>query len=196
MGDLPVLFVVDRDPNSLDVIVADLARRFGKDFSVTGESSPEAALETLRAIAAAGQSVALALVDDSATDILGRVHELHPGAKRVLLVDRDYSSTSPAVQAMALGLADFHLVRPWADDEMMFEAMSGYLSSWTREHEPNFELFRIVAHEHDARLSRVRDVMSRFNLPFGVLCERQRGRTAAAGRGGARRDASAGGDPL
>ncbi len=161
-----MLFVVDLDQNSRDVIVADLARRFGKDFWVTGESSPQAAIETLRAIAAAGRSVALALVDDSASDILGCVHELHPGSKRVLLVDRDYSSTSPAVQAIALGRADYHLVRPWTDNEAMFEAMGGYLSSWTREHKPNFETFRIVAREHDPRLPRVRDVFSRFNLPF------------------------------
>jgi thioredoxin reductase (NADPH) len=166
MGDLPVLLVVDLDQNSLDVIVADLARRFGRDFSVIGRSSSKAAVDTLCAIAAAGQSVALALVDDSASDILPRLHELHPRAKRVLLVDRDYSSTSPAVQAMALGRADYHLVRPWADNEVMFEAMGGYLSSWTREHKPNFETFRIVASEHDPRLPRVRDVFSRFNLPF------------------------------
>jgi thioredoxin reductase (NADPH) len=166
MGDLPVLLVVDLDQNSLDVIVGNLARRFGRDFSVIGRSSSEAAVDTLCAIAAAGQSVALALVDDSASDILPRLHELHPRAKRVLLVDRDYSSTSPAVQAMALGRADYHLVRPWADNEVMFEAMGGYLSSWTREHKPNFETFRIVASEHDPRLPRVRDVFSRFNLPF------------------------------
>jgi thioredoxin reductase (NADPH) len=166
MEDLPILFVVDLDSRSLDVIVADLARRFGKDFSVMGGSSPEAAVEALREIQTTGRSVALVLVDDAASEILPRVHELHPGAKRVLLVDRDYSSTSPAVQAMALGRADFHLVRPWADNEIMYEAMSGYLSSWTREHKPNFDLFRVVAEEQDPRLPRVRDVLSRFNLPY------------------------------
>jgi hypothetical protein len=49
-------------------------------------------------MAAANEPVARLLVDDAATDFLARAHELHPGAKRVLLVDRDYSSTSPAVQ--------------------------------------------------------------------------------------------------
>ena len=102
-----------------------------------------------------------------ASDFLARAHELHPRAKRVLLVDRDYSSTSPAVQAMALGRADYHIVRPWADDEMMYGAMSEYLSSWTREQEPNFELFRIVAEEGDSRVLQLRDVMTRFSMPFG-----------------------------
>jgi thioredoxin reductase (NADPH) len=163
----PVLFVIDRDPVSLSVLLTDLARRFGNDFTVKGESSPDAALAALQDMAAAHDAVALLLVDDGAPEFLARAHDLHPRAKRVLLVDRDYSSTSPAVQAMALGQADYHIVRPWADDEMMYGAMSEYLSSWTREHEPNFELFRIVAAEGDSRVLQLRDVMTRFSMSFG-----------------------------
>jgi thioredoxin reductase (NADPH) len=164
---LPVLFVVDHDPTSLDVVLSDLSRRFGNDFSVRGEAAPAAALAALKKIAAAKEPVALLLVDAAASEFLARAHELHPGAKRVLLVDRDYTSTSPAVQAMALGRADYHIVRPWTDDEMMYGAMSEYLSSWTREQEPNFELFRIVAHKADASVAQLRDVMTRFSMPFG-----------------------------
>jgi thioredoxin reductase (NADPH) len=164
---LPVLFVVDHDPTSLNVLVFDLSRRFGNDFTVRGETSAEAALVALEEIAGAHESVALLLVDDAASDFLARAHELHPGAKRVLLVDRDYSSTSPAVQAMTLGRADYHLVRPWTDEEMMYTSMSEYLSSWRTEQQPNFELFRIVAAEGDPRVLQLRDVMTRFSMPFG-----------------------------
>jgi thioredoxin reductase (NADPH) len=164
---LPVLFVVDRDPNSLDVLLSDLARRFGNDFALRGETSPDAALAALQKMAAANEPVALLLVDDTAPEFLARAHEFHPGAKRVLLVDRDYTSTSPAVQAIALGRADYHLVRPWADDESMYRTMSEYLSSWTGEQDPNFEEFRIVAAEGDSRVLQLRDVMTRFSMPFG-----------------------------
>src|SRR5436309_14422081 len=112
--------------------------------------------------------VALLLDEDATSVFLTQAHELHPGAKRVLLVDRDYSSTSPAVQAMALGRADSHIVRPWADNESMYRTMSEYLSSWTVEQEPNFEEFRIVAAEGDSRVLQLRDVMTRFSMPFGV----------------------------
>ena len=165
---LPVLFVIDHDPSSLDVLLCDLSRRFGNDFALRGETSTEAALAALQEMAAASEPVALLLVDDAAPDFLARAHELHPGAKRVLLVDRDYSSTSPAVQAMALGRADYHIVRPWADNESMYRAMSEYLSSWTVEQEPNFEEFRIVAAVGDSRMLQLRDVMTRFSMPFGV----------------------------
>jgi thioredoxin reductase (NADPH) len=165
---LPVLFVVDHDPGSLGVLLADLSRRFGNTFTVRGEVTAQAALAVLQEMAAGNQPVALLLVDDAAADLLARAHEMHPHAKRVLLVDRDYSSSSPAVQAMTLGRADYHIVRPWADDEMMYGPMSEYLSSWTREQEPTFELFRIVAAEGDSRVLRLRDVMTRFSMPFGV----------------------------
>jgi thioredoxin reductase (NADPH) len=162
----PVLFVLDHDPGSLGVLLADLTRRFGNDFRVRGDISADAALRSLRAMERAKEALALLLVEDSAPEFLACAHELFPGAKRVLLVDRDYSSASPAVQAIALGRADFHIVRPWTDDEMLYRAMSDFLSSWTREQEPNFELFRIVAEEGDGRVAQLRDVMTRFSMPF------------------------------
>jgi thioredoxin reductase (NADPH) len=148
--------VLDRDRRSLEVLISDLSRRFGNDFAVIGRRSPADALETLGQMAAAHQPVALLLVDDSAGGLLSRAHALHPRASRVLLVDRNYSATSPAVQAIALGHADYHLVRPWTNDETMYRAMSEYLASWEREHAPNFELFRIVAQEGDGRVARLR----------------------------------------
>ena len=111
--------------------------------------------------------MALLLVAEAAAEFLASAHALHPSAKRVLLVDRDYTSTSPAVQAMTLGRADYHIVRPWADEERMYRTMSECLSSWTSEQEPNFEEFRIVAAEGDGRVVGLRDVMTRFSMPFG-----------------------------
>jgi thioredoxin reductase (NADPH) len=63
--------------------------------------------------------VTLLLVDSGSLEVLDFADELHPSAKRVLFIERDYSSVSPAVQATALGRADYNLVRPWADDELM-----------------------------------------------------------------------------
>ncbi|MGP3949899.1 FAD-dependent oxidoreductase [Streptomyces sp. 7N604] len=173
----PVIFVVEHDPRSFRVLLADLTRRFGRAFAVKGAGSPEAALTAMQELARAEEPVALLLVDDDSVDVLTRTHELYPQAKRVLLVDRDYSSTSPAVQAIALGRADYHLVRPWADDEMMYRTVSTFLSSWTKEQEPNFELFRIIAQEGDSRVLQLRDVMTRFSMPFGFYpVEREAGR--------------------
>ncbi|MGZ3418096.1 MAG: FAD-dependent oxidoreductase [Polyangiales bacterium] len=162
----PVVLVLDHDAHSLEVIVTGLGRRFGNDFTIRGESSREAAHATLEKMAAAREVVALLLVEDASEEFLVSAHELYPRAKRVLLVDRDYSSTSPAVQAIALGRADFHIVRPWADDELLYRAMGEYLASWTREQEPKFEMFRIVAEDGDSRVLRLRDLLGRFSMPY------------------------------
>ena len=45
--NLPVLLVVDHDPNSLDLLLSDLSRRFGNDFTMRGETSPTAGLSVL-----------------------------------------------------------------------------------------------------------------------------------------------------
>ena len=77
---LPVLLVIDSDQTSLDLLLSGLRRRFGNDFTVQGETSPEAALAALEAMADAEQPVALLLVDDAAgSGFLVRAHDLHPG---------------------------------------------------------------------------------------------------------------------
>jgi hypothetical protein len=66
---------------------------------------------------ASGRSheVALVIADQSmagmpAIEILVRVRELAPRAKRILLIDRgDWSAAHPVVSAMALGQVDYHL---------------------------------------------------------------------------------------
>src|SRR5262245_60481965 len=132
---LPALCVIDRDPRSLAATVSALVRRFGNDYTVLG-LAPEEALEALQHKVSANEPVALLLFGDADPDLLTRAHELHPHAKRVLLVDRDYTTHSPAVQAIALGRVDYHIVRPWSDMELLYGPMSEYLSSWTRTREP------------------------------------------------------------
>src|SRR5262249_15140862 len=156
---------LDHDRRSLDALLSALSRRYVDDVTVTGETSPEAALRALEEMSAAGESVALLLVDNLANDFLDCAHQLHPSAKRVYLVDRDYRFTSPAGQAMALGRVEYHIVRPWADDETLYTAVSEYLASWLREQKPKFEEFRIVAVEGDVRALQLRDVMTRFSMP-------------------------------
>ena len=60
---------------------------------------------------------------------------------------------------------------------MMYRAMSEYLSSWTREHEPNFECSG--SSPGGTQSAALRDVMTRFSMPFGFYpSESQRQATA------------------
>jgi thioredoxin reductase (NADPH) len=104
----PVLFVIDDDAGVVDALQEDLGRRFGEDFRVIGESSAVAGLAMLHKLADEHEPVALLIVDHHLSEMpgvgfLACAHELHPLARRVLLVERDYSARSPVVQAMTLG---------------------------------------------------------------------------------------------
>ena len=61
----PVLFVIDDDAGTTHALRDDLARRFGEDFRVIGETSAPAGLSALRGLAELHQPVALLIVDDN-----------------------------------------------------------------------------------------------------------------------------------
>jgi thioredoxin reductase (NADPH) len=121
----PVVFVIDDDAGVVQTLRDHLSRRFGEDFRIIGESSVIAGLSVLRDLARSGEPVVLLIVghqlsDMPGVDFLARAHELHPLAKRALLVERDYSAQSPIVQAMTLGQADYHITLPWMLEQDLY----------------------------------------------------------------------------
>ena len=135
---MPVVVLVDEDRAALSALAGDVGRRFGVDYQIVAESSPVAALTTLGQQAARSQAVALLLAaqrmaEMSGVEFLVAAHELHPAAKRVLLVARgDYSAAHPAVRAMTVGQIDYHLFRPWQPAERwLYPQVSDFLADWS-----------------------------------------------------------------
>src|SRR5947208_835846 len=98
----PVLFVMDDSAGVMHTLRDGLNRRFGAEFSVIGEPSAAAGLAALRELAGTHEPVALLIAGHDMAEMPGagfleRAHQMHPRAKRVLLVDRDYSARSPIV---------------------------------------------------------------------------------------------------
>jgi thioredoxin reductase (NADPH) len=167
----PVLFLLDDDARVMDALQDDVSRRFGEDFRVIGESSAAAGLATLRGLADDHQPVALLIVDHdmgemAGVDFLARAHAMHPLAKRVLLVERDYSAGSPVVQAMTLGQADYHITKPWMLEQHLYRAISEFLAERAKGQEAGFELFHIIGRPQDPGTSELRELLTRFNVPF------------------------------
>lgn len=167
----PVLFVLDDDAGVVHALRYDLSRRFSEDFRIIGETSAAAGLAVLRAVAEKHEPVALLIADHGmsempGTDFLARAHHLHPQAKRVLLVERDYSAHSPVVQAMTLGQADYHLTKPWMLEQDLYRAVSEFLAEWAMDQAAGFELFHVVGRLQDRRTHELRDLLTRFNVPF------------------------------
>jgi thioredoxin reductase (NADPH) len=145
----PVIFVVAPDPAVLAALEADLDRRFGKDARIIAMDDPDAALDELAGLADDAEPVALVIADERMPDMTGiaflkSAHALHPAAKRVLLVERDYTASNPIVPAMMLGQIDYHLVKPWSPDQNLYPAVSEFLASWARSKPDGFTMFRIA----------------------------------------------------
>ncbi len=177
----PVLFVIDDDVRVTRALRDDLSRRFGEDFRVLCESSAAAGLAALRGLAGRHEQVALLIVDHdlsemSGIEFLARAHEMHPLAKRVLLVERDYSVRSPVVQAMTLGQADYHITKPWMLEQDLYRVISEFLAEWAKDQEAGFELFHVIGLE-DRGTHELRELLTRFNVPFRfVAADGRRGR--------------------
>ena len=184
----PVLFVIDDDAGVLHALRDDLGRRFGEDFRVIGESSAAAGLATLRGLADAGEPVALLIVDHDLSgmpgvDFLARAHAMHPLAKRVLLVERDYSARSPIVAAMTLGQADYHITKPWTLEQVLYREVSGFLAEWAKDQQVGFELFDVIGRE-DRDTLELREMLTKFGEPFRFFsADDERGRQLLAERG-------------
>ena len=93
----------------------------------------------------AGDEVALVLADqwllgalgDTGARLLARVRELHPRAKRVLLIEwgawRFEQTTEAIKEAMALGQIDYYLMKPWrSPDEFFHRTISEFIHEWSR----------------------------------------------------------------
>ena len=167
----PVLFVIDDDPGVVRALRDDLGRRFGEDFRVTGASSAAAGLAVLRGLADEHVTVAVLIADHKmpempGVEFLARAHGMHPRAKRVLLVERDYSARSPVIQALTLGQADYHISKPWMLEQDLYRGVSEFLAEWAKDRSAAFELFHVIGRLNGRSTNELRELLIRFNVPF------------------------------
>src|SRR5690606_8704129 len=135
----PILFIAAHEPAVLGALRADLARRFGNDCRIHSARTPAEGLAALRALAEIEAPVALLIADHrmpgmNGVEFLVEAHALDPQAKRVLLVERDYTAANPIVPAMTLGQIDYHLVKPWNPEQGLYPAVTEFLAAWAGAH--------------------------------------------------------------
>jgi thioredoxin reductase (NADPH) len=167
----PVVLVVDEAVPTREALADDLRGRFGGDYRIETAPSSASARELLDRLAAQGTELAIVFADSHLTapsglELLAKAHARFPDAKRVLVVERDYRSTSPSVRAMALGQIDYHLTKPWLTETALYPAVSEFLADWakSRRRAP-FDWFSVVTGA-DARSGELLDFLGRLGLPF------------------------------
>ena len=170
----PIFFIVDEDPAAVEALAGDLERRFRADYRVVGETSAAAALERLAELGAAGEQVALIICYESmrampGSEFLARSRTVHPGAKRILLIDHgDQRMLEVIARGMALGHIEYYLTKPWRPRQhLLYPVVGEALVAWTRVNWPGFELVRIVGDRWDPASHELRDALERNNVPYG-----------------------------
>ena len=139
MTELPLILAVDEDAEALERITDEL-QRYARDYRVICGPSTEAALASARGAArTSGEAVAIVLAargtgELKGEELLERVHDLHPHAKRALLIPwggwADEETASAIRNAMALGHIDYYALKPWSTpDELFHRLISEFLRS-------------------------------------------------------------------
>ena len=109
------------------------------------------------------------LPDSTGTELLAQVRQLHPAARRVLLITwGDQASTERILRATILGDLDAYVVKPGPPpDERFHRFVTEQLDEWGQSHLPRAEVVRVVGEEWAARSHELRELLGRNGIPFG-----------------------------
>jgi thioredoxin reductase (NADPH) len=190
----PVLLAVDPDPAALDRIEQELRERYASNYRVICTTSPEEALDLLTRLSDAGEEVALVLagqwlVGTTGTELFERVRQLHPHAKRGLLVPWKAWAHRPTAEAifdsMAVGGIDYYVLEPAASpDEVFHHAISSFLLEWTKARGMAPHTIRIVGEAWSGRAYELRNTLQRCAIPHAFyLSKSQEGRALLSSAG-------------
>jgi thioredoxin reductase (NADPH) len=184
---LPALVALDEDRQVLEAVEAQLVGRYANDYRIECLRDPDDALQTLEVLRDTPVDVALVLVGQSLEttvreNLLDRVRQLHPHAKRVLLVAPSAWTDPEAARtirtAIALGQIDHYVNSPAAGlDEVFHEAVSDFLLEWAREQLLVPQTVHIVGETWAGRAYELRDVFARCSVPHSFcLADSDEGR--------------------
>jgi thioredoxin reductase (NADPH) len=169
----PVLLLV-HDSRTHDRVEAELHKRYGADYQVIRTGSVKEALGVLGQLHDDQRQVSLVLADHwlpeaTGTELLARVRQLHPAARRVLLITwGDPASAEPILRATVLGDIDAYVVKPGTPpDEHFHRFVTEQLDEWGRSNLPGLEVVRVVGEEWAARSHELRELLGRNGIPFG-----------------------------
>lgn len=174
-GKRPVLLAVDDEPEALGRVRGELERRYSSDYRVVCLSSGDDTCAELERMREAGEDVAVVLADQwmpdkTGAECLARVRELHPNAKRVLLVEwgawGDRETADAILSAMAVGDIDYYLLKPWrSPDEFFHRMVSEFIHEWSRSGVLGPREVAVVGEQWSPRAQELRSLLARNGVP-------------------------------
>ena len=172
----PVILAVDDDPDVIALIGAELEDRYGRGYQVLTARAVTTAEKLLEALHASGERVALVLSDQwlpdgTGCELLGRVTELFPNARRLLLISWGEwavdATAQPLRRGIGLGQIDYYVLKPWRTaDELFHRTVTEFLHEWVGSDASLSRELTVVADAGNARASELRSLLTRNRVPF------------------------------
>ncbi len=189
---LPVILAVDGDPAGLADIERELLDRYSRSYTVVCVASATDARRHLSELRARGEAVAVVLAgqeigETTDGELLGEVRQLHPHAKRALLVgwgEWGFRATGDAIhEAIEHGRIDHYVVRPMAPpDELFHQAISTFLLEWAEERRTVPYAIHVIGDSWSGRAAELRTVLERCAFPHAFcLADSDEGRRLLEG---------------
>jgi thioredoxin reductase (NADPH) len=171
----PVLLAVDDEPQALARIEHELERRYSADYRIVCASSTSEGCAALQSLADAGEIVAVVMADlwmpgEGGMECLTHAQDLHPGAKRALLVEwgawADRDTADAILRAVALGHIDYYMLKPWrTPDELFHRTVSEFIHEWSRAESLGPRELAVVGERWSPRASELRSLLTRNGVP-------------------------------
>lgn len=171
----PALVAVDADPESRQLLEAELRERYECHYRVELFSSGLDACELLEQLSADGTDLALLLVgqqlaDLSVRELLAATRRLHPHARRVLLFawgQQGDDATGELISgAIDRGEIDHYVERPSSPaDELFHHEISGLLLEWADGERTSPHTTYVVGESWSGRAYELRESLGRCAMP-------------------------------
>ena len=167
LDERPLIFAVDPDPRAIQRITGEL-QLFGglpghlRPLSRGGAHTAREAARGRRAGRDRPRSPRERGLRGE--ELLARVYDLHPYAKRALLIPwggwADEETADVIRRAMTLGHIDYYVLKPWTTpDELFHRVVSEFLQEWRRATEGRLEL-TVVADRWSSRGYEIRNLLA------------------------------------
>ncbi len=170
---LPILFLIDDDPQVLRALSRDIRQKYKKDYQILSTEDPNEALESLKELKRTGEEVALFISDQrmprlTGVELLERSKEFYPEARRILLTA--YSDTDTAIKAINEVDLDYYLLKPWdPPEDRLFPVIDELLDDWLAKYKPELSGIRLLGYQFSPKSHEIKEFLAGHLIPYQWL---------------------------
>src|SRR5579883_728282 len=170
---LPIIFLVDDDPQVLRALARDVRSKYKSDYRVLNTDDAPEALDSLKELKRTGEEVALFIVDQrmpkmQGVDFLERSKEFFPEAKRMLLTA--YSDIDTAIKAINDVDLDYYLLKPWdPPEEKLYPILDELLDDWHANYKPYLACIRVIGYQFSPKSHAIKEFLAGHLIPYQWL---------------------------